>query len=451
MRRFLNRFSGESVAARTLRGSLWTALAFGGENLLRLVSNLVLTRLLFPEAFGLMAIAQVFLTAMQMLSDAGLRPAVIKDSRGDDPAFLNTAWTVQILRANLLWLLVFLLASPAAAIYGEPILAQLLPWMGFTIILQGLTPTAVWTAERHLHLGRLTIIQLGVAAFHIVVACLLAWQMQSVWALVFAALVSSACKQAAYWKFVPNASNRLFWEREALQSLFHFGKFVFVSSIAGFLVGQGDRALLGLYTSMAELGVYNIGYFMAMAPSLLAVAVQKSVIFPLYRLKPISTDPDSREKVFRARRLLATTMIVFSLTLSATGPWLVRFLYDDRYVSAGPMMALFGLTIVPLLTLRTTGQMLLAMGDSKRFLNTVLVAAIFQTFLLFVGVRELGVVGAILAPGVACVISYPLHMQYAKIYKGWDPVHDVGLTILGMLGALGICIWHAETISTLFP
>ena len=70
-------FSGEGVRARALRGASMTMIGFGGSNFLRLVSNLILTRLLFPEAFGLMALVQVFMSGMQMFSDIGIKTAIM--------------------------------------------------------------------------------------------------------------------------------------------------------------------------------------------------------------------------------------------------------------------------------------------------------------------------------------------------------------------------------------
>ncbi len=44
----------------------------GGQQFLRLASNLILTRLMFPEAFGLMALIQTFMVGLQMFSDIGI-------------------------------------------------------------------------------------------------------------------------------------------------------------------------------------------------------------------------------------------------------------------------------------------------------------------------------------------------------------------------------------------
>ena len=59
---------------------------------------MVLSRLLFPEAYGLTAIVTVFMVALGMLTDVGLRDSIISNERGDDVDFLNTAWTMQVIR-----------------------------------------------------------------------------------------------------------------------------------------------------------------------------------------------------------------------------------------------------------------------------------------------------------------------------------------------------------------
>ncbi len=451
VKRLARKFTGSDIAARTRRGTLWAALDFGGNQMLRLASNLLLTRLLFPEAFGLMAIVQVFLTGLQMFSDAGVQSAIIQNRRGDDPAFLDTAWSVQILRGALLWGITFLVAGPVARLYDAPLLAEMLPWMGLSLFLHGFTPTAVHSANRHLQLGRLTLISLGTFSLQILAACLLAWYLQSVWALVIAANLRVVAGLAAHWRLLPDARNRFRIEREALGSLFHFGKYIFLSTAAGFIVAQSDRAILGLHVSMAELGIYNIGFFMATMPRNFASSLQTKIIFPLYRLQPLDESPANRARIFRARRLLAVAMVTTALLLSAFGPLLVNLLYDARYAAAGPMITLFSLSLVPLITLTTTGPMLLAMGDSRRVLISQVLTAVLQTGFLILGIHSFGIAGAILAPGLACLLAAPLRMAYARRYRAWDPLQDFGITSLGLLAALATCAWHREAILALLP
>ena len=87
-----------SMKILAVRGSIWSMFGFGTSHALRLGGNLVMTRLLFPEAFGIMALVEMVMHGVQMFSDLGLVTGVIRHPRGDELSFLNTAWTLQVIR-----------------------------------------------------------------------------------------------------------------------------------------------------------------------------------------------------------------------------------------------------------------------------------------------------------------------------------------------------------------
>ncbi len=128
--------------ARALRSIAWLAMRYGGTQGLRLASNLILTRILFPEAFGLMALVAMVTTGISLFSDIGLGPAISQNPRGDDPEFLDTAWVMQVIRGVGLWLVTCLLALPVAQFYGEPDLALYLPIAGLP------SPSTGWFRPR---------------------------------------------------------------------------------------------------------------------------------------------------------------------------------------------------------------------------------------------------------------------------------------------------------------
>ena len=254
---------GDGLKSRALRGTALTITSTAGGQFLRLISNLLLTRLLFPEAFGLMALVTVFITGLQMFSDAGLKASIIQNARGDDPDFLNTAWTLQIGRGVILWLATIALAVPIADFYGEPLLAQLLPVAGIGTLIAGFNSTRMASVNRHLMLGRLTAIMLGCRTVTIISMVLFAWLTESVWALVLGPLVGGSLRVVLSHTVLPGIRNRLHFEKSAALEMFHFGKYIFLSTLAAFLISQGDRAVLGKFVSLADLALYNIAFFLA--------------------------------------------------------------------------------------------------------------------------------------------------------------------------------------------
>ncbi len=271
---------------RALRGSAWIMLGYGGSQALRLGANLILTRLLFPEAFGLMAIVTVFLVGLTMFSDVGIGPSISQSKRGDDPDFLNTAWTIQVVRGFALWLVACAIAWPVSWFYGDSALAYLLPVAGIALAIGGFDPTRIETAHRHLLVGRLTVLDLISQSIGIVTMVVLALILQSVSALVLGNLVGVAARLLLTHFFLPGVPNRFRWEPGAASELIGFGKWIFASTIFGFLSAQGDRAVLGKFLTLSMLGVYNIGYFLASFPILLGYAVTGRVLIPIYREKP---------------------------------------------------------------------------------------------------------------------------------------------------------------------
>src|SRR5664280_1625218 len=85
-----------SLRLRVMRSGGITAVGYAANQLLRFGGNLVLTRLLFPEAFGVMAIMQAVVLGVTMLSDVGITQSIVLHQRGAEPGFVNTAWTIQI-------------------------------------------------------------------------------------------------------------------------------------------------------------------------------------------------------------------------------------------------------------------------------------------------------------------------------------------------------------------
>src|SRR5260370_33210440 len=87
---------------RALRAGWWTLASYILNLAIRFGSNLILTRLLAPEMFGVMTIAPIIIIGLAMFSDLGLKQNIVQSVRGHDTHFLNTSWTIQMLRGVLL-------------------------------------------------------------------------------------------------------------------------------------------------------------------------------------------------------------------------------------------------------------------------------------------------------------------------------------------------------------
>src|ERR1700691_4185837 len=150
----------KTLRQSVIHGSVWTLTSVALGQALRLGKSLILSRLLFPDAYGEMAIVWAVLSCLDLLSDVGLPPGIIRSTRGDDTLFLNTAWTMKIIRGAVLCGVTAAIAYPLSRFYAMPHLAVLLPIAGFSIFLEGFSSTKTYSYLRQMHYGRISAIGL---------------------------------------------------------------------------------------------------------------------------------------------------------------------------------------------------------------------------------------------------------------------------------------------------
>ncbi|SPF79483.1 oligosaccharide flippase family protein [Pseudoprimorskyibacter insulae] len=440
MNAVLAKFRGGSLSARALRSAFVTVGGFGSSQALRLASNLILTRLLFPEAFGLMAMVTTIVVGLSMFSDVGVTPAILQSKRGDDPRFLNTAWTIQAMRGFGLWLAACAAAWPLAWFYDEPQLAQVLPAASFALVIAGFNPTRMDTANRNLLLGRLTALEITAQVIGLIVAVTLAWITGSLWSLVVSGLVSAVALLALTTLYLPGVHNRFDWEKPAAQELISFGKWIFLSTACGFVVNQADKIIFGKYLPLDQFGVYNIGYFLASFPLMLGFMVTRKVLIPIYRETPPEESRANYDKLCRMRRYVTGLLMVLLASFACLGGWLVDLMYDDRYAAAGGVAVLMACMHLPQIVVMTYDQAALAAGDSKRFFALALTRATLMVVALIVGLETAGLIGGIVAQGAAMVLAYPVVVWLARRMSVWDAAHDALFMAIG-LSVSALALW----------
>jgi O-antigen/teichoic acid export membrane protein len=323
-----------SLKQAAIRGAFWTIVGYGGRQSLRLGSNLILTRLLVPKFFGLMALVNTIKIGIELFSDYGITQSIINNKRGDDPVFLDTAWSLKIIRGFQIWAISFLLAYPIAQFYkaqdpnGDLLL--LLPLIGFTAVLDGFASTLLLSWERHIEVKKLMIYELITTGLMLFALVLLCWLHPSVWSLVFGNVVGSAIYMICSHLVDPNYRNRFRLDREVLKEIHNFGKWIAIASAIMFMADQADRFILAKLLSFEKLGVYTIAYTLASIPRDVIRELSGKVIFPAISKQLDLPRSHLRHKIVKQRWLLLLGSAVLLAALITCGDWIVMLLYQGR-------------------------------------------------------------------------------------------------------------------------
>jgi O-antigen/teichoic acid export membrane protein len=361
-----NRTLGASARSLlAIRGSAWTMAGYGGGQLLRLATQLVLARMLLgPNAFGLVALVSVFLSGLELLSDLGVGTDVIQHPRGDDPAFMNTAFLIQAGRGLILWAIAAALAYPFASFYHQPLVRSMILVAALSVGLRGFASSSIWTMTRHVQIAKLTALNLGGDFVGFVVSVVWAIVSPTAWALVVGRVASSAVYVIGSHLVSEHPVSRD-WDAQAAKDIFAFGTGMFLSSATYFLSGEAERLAIGKFITLAELGCFSLALALSWGPSRALQQVISQVFFPLIA-RAAREDRSAATRDYRkVRVLLLAISSVLGCGFIFFGPFVVHLLLGPKYADAGWMLQLLGFRAALELFSSTTTAMLFAIGVSS--------------------------------------------------------------------------------------
>jgi O-antigen/teichoic acid export membrane protein len=416
-----------SLRNRILRAGAWTLVGHAASQVLRLGSNLLMTRLLMPEMFGIMALANVLLIGLQLMSDLGLRQNIVQSRRGHDPEFLNTVWTVQILRGGLIWALAFGLAFvlyllrvtqwlPASSVYAEPLLPYIIAVLSFNALINGFESTKLSTASRNLVLGKLTAIEVASLAAGIVLMVGWALADRSIWALVAGSLLTSLFRVILGNMLLPGERNNLHWDSAAFSEILSFGKWIFLTSILGFLAVNGDRLVLGGLVDAKTLGMYSIAFLLVGALREIFTKLIANVAFPALSEVVRERPAMLKETYYKFRRPLDIATLLTTGLLFCAGHLLVHVLYDPRYFPAGGMLEILCIALFEV-RYSVAGQCIMALGKPKLLIPIISIQVLAIYGLMPLAFTWYGLDGALWVAGGSVLLTLPVTF-YLKVKLG---------------------------------
>jgi O-antigen/teichoic acid export membrane protein len=377
----------------------WSITGYAISQVARLISNIVLARVLFEEAFALMAIVGAVIQGLTMFSDVGLGPNVVQNRRGEDADFLGTIWTVQIIRGICLCLIASGLAFPIAWFYAntDPLageLKYLLPLAAIATAITGFNSTKLLLAARNLDLARVTLIDLVSQIAGIATVVSLAVATRSLYSLPVGAIVSALISCVLSHKALPGPRDRLHWDLTTFKEILSFGQWVFVSTIASFLALQIDRLALPKLFPLELVGVYAIAVNLALLVPTVMARLQMSVAFPVYAAA-YQKDPHSVGPRFDAMRRPMLKVASLLTVLAATcAPGFVEIAYDERYAAAGLLITLLAFGSLFSCIEQMYGAAYLALGQSKVVAASNAAKVLSYGLLLLPCASQFGIVGA---------------------------------------------------------
>lgn len=403
-----------SLESKAVRGTYFITIAYGLALALRVVSSIVLSHMFAPELFGVLALVSTIVTGLYLFSHIGLQDSIIQDPRGDEPVFLNTAWTVQVVRGLGLFLVTVPLAWPAAHFYHDSRLLWVLPALGFGCAIAGFSSSSLLTLARHMGVGKLSLLELLQQVLQFVITVIWAHYQPSLMALVAGRLISELVRTAVSYWISPRMRPRFTWDSNSIRTLIKFGRWILIGTALTFLASQSDRLILAKLISFQMLGIYGIAFQISDVPRQIILQFCSRVGFPFIARFSDRPRREYQDILIKYRMPVLAVGGLLLIIVICTGDFFVRAVYDNRYHDAAWMIGILTVGLWHTLLYSTTNPAILSLRKAHYNAIGYLVYCVSLYAALPIGFHWMGMPGAVLAVAVA-----DLPVYFVTVYSAY--------------------------------
>lgn len=383
-----------STSKTIFSGIFWTSLQAIVQRSFRFIIKLFLARLLFPEDFGVVGMAVVFTSFIQVFSDLGFGQALIqrKTEKLTD-SYFNTAFWTNVGWSILIYLIIaFVIAPFSSWFYGEEILIKIIPVLGISVLINPLILVHRAQLTKEMDFKKLAVINNTSSIGSGILALMLAYAGFGVWALVFNSIAQFIIAVPQYF-FATGWKPKFIWKKEHFKDLLGFGAFTSFSALVARFANQGDYLLIGKFIGKFELGLYSFAFIITDAIRSQIKTVINSVLYPIY-----SKYQDEKTKQFKlyTKSIFFNSLIIVPLmSVLFFDPNFLLVFFGDKW--EGSLIIIKVIAVSSVIEIITTSfPSLLRANNLPRleFKIEVIKIMIFYLPLILIGVIYYGIIGA---------------------------------------------------------
>jgi O-antigen/teichoic acid export membrane protein len=411
------RLSGLLNLKVNLKGDLFaTGLTFALINVVRLGSSLVLTRILAPEAYGIITILLSASYIIEMLSDIGLSMPVVRHPNGDDPRFLNTAWTLKLIRATMNTLILLIGAPLIASLYGSASLIAPLRVFSVWILIGGLESMSFVLAVRRRNSRIIMYSELFATCLSTLFAITYTIFSRNYWGMLFAILLNRAVMSTLSYFFYRQARPRLVLDRAAARDILAFSRYSMPSSMITLAINQFDRVIFLRLFDLKLLGIYGLAANLAGSIEGLIGRISQMVLYPRCAHNYLTDRSTFSIKYYTENARVFLVILAVPAAVGGAAQFIIKTLYDPRYALAGAILQAFMVRAGLLALASPAEDMLIASGESHIILVANVFRVVWMVVVTLLGYWLFGLMGFVygIALGGLPPLIYYLWLQRRK-------------------------------------
>lgn len=398
------------------KGVFFSAIGKYSNIIVQLLVQAILSRLLTPKEYGVVAVVNVFLVFFQMLADFGIGPAIIQNKKLTKKE-INSIFIFSCYLALVLGIAFMLLGYPISLFYNDAIYIPISLVLGMCVFFYGVlvVPQNMLLREKNfMTVNMVTVIANVLSGVISVVLAVLGFSYYS--------LIISNTLKAAFLFFVFYFKTRLKigfkLEMTPIKKIFSFSKNQFVFNFINYFSGNLDKILIGKYFSTSSLAYYDKSYQLSLYPN----QILTNVIYPV--IQPIMSDFETRmDKIKQVYLLLTRFLGTIGLSLSVflifSSKEIIFFLFGDQWGGSVPSFQILAFSVWIQLILTITGAIFQSANRTDLLLVSGVLTAVTNITAMIIGIGTGKIEFVALLLVIAFTINF-MQTNYLLMYRMFD-------------------------------
>jgi lipopolysaccharide exporter len=350
--------------------------------LIRLVSSLVLTRVLLPEAYGTITILLSILYVISNILDTNVTLFIVRDKNAEQPRYLNTAWTMRFGRSMLSGAVLFICAPLIATrIYDLPDLTLPLRVFSLWFLIEGFESMAFPLAIRRKQARLQMYSELAASVLTTSFSIVYCYRYHTYWGIAFAILLNRLIMTVLSHLFYRELRPKLFIDLAAAREILVYSKFTIPSSFLTLGLNQFDKIVFLRLFDLRLLGIYGLAGNIAGSIETLITRISQAVLYPRCAHNFRENPDTAAQRYYTENTKLFTGILAMPAAIFGAAHLIITLLYDSRYSEAGSVLQALAIRAVLLSFASPAEDLLISAGQ----FHVILVGNVLRTVWIILG------------------------------------------------------------------
>jgi O-antigen/teichoic acid export membrane protein len=405
------------------KGDLFaTTFSFGVQVAIRLCGTIILTRILHPDAYGVITIIMSIVFVVEMLSDINTGLFIVRDKNAEEPRYLNTAWTLQLCRGCINGAILFAVAPwIASSIYHTPSLTLPLRVYSASFIIAGLQSMSFQLAIRHKQSRLYQYSELIAGVSGNIFSVVFCYFSRNYWGMLYGILLNRVLTSILSYAFYRDLRPKLQFDRIAARAILGLSRFTTPSSIITLVITQFDKVVFLRLFDLSLLGVYGIAAGIAGSIEGLISKISQMVLYPRCAHNFRTNPSTCGIRFYTENTKLFLSILLLPAIVGGAAHFAVGVLYPSRYAQAGAILQAFMVRAGILSIAQPAEDLLVAAGEYQVILHGNILRAFWIFPASLAGYYLFGIMGFVYGIALSGLpsLGYYLSLQRKKGMLIW--------------------------------